>query len=601
MHHQDDNQNEKAYDFKNLSEELKEHIIEQDYSLYTAIDHACWRYIMKLNQAFFSKHAHPLYHEGLKKTGLSTEYIPNIKEMDQQLQKMGWRAVAVSGFIPPAVFLELQAKKILSIACEIRSLERIAYTPAPDIVHEAAGHAPIIIDPEYSKYLRQYGEVSEKTIFSKEDLDVYEAIRVLSVVKEDPQSSQEDIQKAQSALDQAVVSVRYTSEATYLSRLAWWTTEYGLIGNTDDPKIYGAGLLSSVGESYSCLKSDVMKIPLTLDCISVNYDITRPQPQLFLAPDFVSLQNVLSQLAETMAYKKGGLEGLAKAKMARTITTTELENGLQIGGILSELIVQNEQAIYLKFSGPCQLAFEQKQIKDQGPKIHHHGYSTPIGRTKFKYKTCAELNSADLSELGFQQNQVGRVEFESGIILTGTLIEQIPHPKNKNQNLILRFQNCKIEFQNQVLYDPSWGIFDLACGKDVISVFGGAPDRGTYFTEMGVHQEKRTQKSNLTSANQELVPLYQKVRNQREQKQFKLDEIKSILQNLKQKFDHDWLLRFEILELCIENIRQSYAKKIAQECHKELLSFCEPSKRTPTECLLIQRGLELLDLNQIKI
>ena len=202
-----------------VPEHLKPFIARQDPTLYTPIDHAGWRFILRTSQAFFAKHAHKKYLDGLKETGISTERIPLIEEMDLCLQKFGWRAVAVSGFIPPAVFLEFQSLGILPIACEMRRLEHLAYTPAPDIVHEAAGHAPIIADPEYAAYLHAYGEISRKAIFSKKDIELYEAIRDLSDIKEDPKSTPTQIQTAQVQLEKTVASIHYISEATCLARI----------------------------------------------------------------------------------------------------------------------------------------------------------------------------------------------------------------------------------------------------------------------------------------------------------------------------------------------------------------------------------------------
>src|ERR1051325_5874615 len=85
---------------------LTPYIVRQDPSLYTAIDHASWRFILKIAQAFFRENAHQKYLDGLRETGISTDRIPLISEIDEKLRKFGWRAVAVSGFIPPAVFME---------------------------------------------------------------------------------------------------------------------------------------------------------------------------------------------------------------------------------------------------------------------------------------------------------------------------------------------------------------------------------------------------------------------------------------------------------------------------------------------------------------
>ena len=95
--------------------------------------------------------------------------------------------------------MEFQAYNVLVIAEDIRQLKNIEYTPAPDIIHEAAGHAPIIANPEYAEYLRRFGEIGSKAISSAKDYEMYEAIRHLSIVKENPDSSQKSINEAQGA------------------------------------------------------------------------------------------------------------------------------------------------------------------------------------------------------------------------------------------------------------------------------------------------------------------------------------------------------------------------------------------------------------------
>ena len=162
---------------------LRRYCVDQHAEKYTARDQAAWRYIMRQSGIYFKTHAVPIYNEGLGKTGISVERIPSIADMDVKMRELGWGAVPVEGFIPPAAFLDFQARKVLPIASDMRSVEHIHYTPAPDIVHEAAGHAPIIADPAYAEYLTLYAAMAQKAIFAQEDLDVYEAIRTLSDVK----------------------------------------------------------------------------------------------------------------------------------------------------------------------------------------------------------------------------------------------------------------------------------------------------------------------------------------------------------------------------------------------------------------------------------
>ena len=81
--------------YNNFPPLLKEYIVDQGYDSYTQNDHACWRFIMNISIKFFKEHAHESYLEGLNMTGITTNRIPRITDMDDKLQKIGWRAVAV--------------------------------------------------------------------------------------------------------------------------------------------------------------------------------------------------------------------------------------------------------------------------------------------------------------------------------------------------------------------------------------------------------------------------------------------------------------------------------------------------------------------------
>jgi len=524
-----------------VPEYLHQFIAEQDPSLYTAIDHASWRYIMRVSRRFFSEHAHQKYLDGLRETGISVERIPLIAEMDERLQQFGWRAVPIVGFIPPAAFMEFLSLGMLPIACDMRRIEHIAYTPAPDIVHEAAGHAPIIADPEYADYLLQYGEIARKVIFSDQDMNVYEAIRNLSDMKEDPQSTPKEIESAQKRLDEAVAAVDYVSEATELARMSWWTIEYGLVGSLKEPKIYGAGLLSSVSESYHCFSDDVKKVPFSIDCVKQGYDITKPQPQLYVTPDFNTLTKALDELANTMAFRSGGVSALSKALRAKTVATVMLDSGLQVSGVLAEVLKdKNETPCFLKFKGPVQLAIHDQEIEGQGPAYHKEGFSTPLGKIKKLGKSSAEITHAELERLG------GTIEFESGIVVQGEFVQAI---RNDGRNIMLVFNQCTVKWANKVLFDPSWGTFDMGCGEHVVSVFGGAADRGKYLAATGgFKQRPGDPKTNLTPENKELNELYAQVRKVRESKSVDMKTLEHVHQLLEMKYPYDWLLRLELLE-----------------------------------------------------
>ena len=174
-----------------LPPHLKQFIKPQNYEEYSPINQAVWRYVMRKNVDYLSRVAHHTYVDGLEKTGLEIDKIPNMYGMNRILKEIGWAAVAVDGFIPPNAFMEFQAYHVLVIASDIRQLENIEYTPAPDIIHEGAGHAPIIANPEYAEYLRRFGEIGCKAISSAHDYEIYEAIRELSILEEAEGTPQE--------------------------------------------------------------------------------------------------------------------------------------------------------------------------------------------------------------------------------------------------------------------------------------------------------------------------------------------------------------------------------------------------------------------------
>src|SRR5689334_4341395 len=202
-----------------LPKHLLQFAVDQRYEEYTPVDHAVWRFIMRQNVFFLKEYAHKVYFQGLLDTGISFERIPRIQEMNDILAKIGWGAVAVDGFIPPAAFMEFQAYKVLVIACDMRQIHHIEYTPTPDIVHEAAGHAPIIVDREYSDYLQRIEEVRTKAMSSKKDIELYQAIRHLSILKERPNADPKEVNEATRLVEHRQKTLSQPSEMALATRL----------------------------------------------------------------------------------------------------------------------------------------------------------------------------------------------------------------------------------------------------------------------------------------------------------------------------------------------------------------------------------------------
>lgn len=519
-------------------------VIDQPWDSYTAQDHAVWRYVMRQNVEYLARFAHGSYLEGLKKTGISLDTIPHMYGMNRMLREIGWAAVAVDGFIPPAAFMEFQAYNVLVIAADIRPVEQIGYTPAPDIIHEAAGHAPIIADPEYANYLRRFGEIGSKAIASPRDQRMYEAIRHLSILKADPYSDADRIREAEFKVDAIRNEPGELSELARIRNLHWWTVEYGLIGPLDNPKIYGAGLLSSVAESRQFQNPAVKKLPYTIEAANLSFDITEPQPQLFVTPDFRTLVRVLEEFADTMSLRRGGLEGIRKAIHSGNYATCCFSSGLQVSGKFTGVIDRNGDPVYLQTTGPTGLSVNNKELTGHGSGYHSNGYGTPVGKILGLARPLESFTVEELGQLGLSAGEKTVLVFESGVKVSGFL-ESIT--TSSEMPVLLTFTCCTVNFGNETLYKPSWGSFDMAVGDRIVSVYAGAADPGASVFDFPLPSEK-THKIVHTVKMKQLHDIYQKVRDIRE-RNCGFATLPELWDDLKKNHPEDWLCAVEILEL----------------------------------------------------
>ncbi|MFT4826130.1 MAG: phenylalanine-4-hydroxylase [Halioglobus sp.] len=562
---------------------LRPFVKVQDYDLYTPRDQAVWRYLLKHLSRHLARCAHPVYLEGLTRTGISLDHIPSIDEMNVSLAQLGWRAVVVDGFIPPAIFMEFQALRVLVIALDMRSVDHMMYTPAPDIVHESAGHAPFIVDVDYSEFLQRFGEVGMKAISDQHDLDVYEAIRQLSVAKENLASGALEIEQAEARLQVLLAKDTEPSEASLLSRLHWWTVEYGLVGELEDYRIYGAGLLSSLSESVNCLNDEkVKKLPLTVDAVTSNYDISSQQDRLFVTKSCRHLSQVLNEFAASMCFERGGADSLRKAITAKTICTAQYDSGVQISGVFSELLCDAVgNPTYLRTTGPTQLAWRSTEIIDQGIDHHRQGFGSPIGNLK-DFNHC--LSDYSFDELKAHNIEIGKnvvLEFLSGITVRGQL--QRIH-RQDHKNLALSFTQCTVTtLHGQKLFEPSWGVYDMAIGANINSVFGGAADRNTF----RLYREPSRTELPAALQDEALMALYKKV-SDRSVIHEDLDQcwIDNILEGL-ERYPNEWLVRIEILETL--SVKSGAGIKLKERLQLELHGI---GSRAPDSNELIQRALD---------
>ena len=558
---------------KKLPNHLRQFIVEQHYEHYTPVDHAVWRYVMRQNYSYLKDIAYYPYIPGLEAAGLTIEKVPDLQEMNDALKKIGWGAVTVDGFIPPSAFMEYQSYRVLVIAADIRQLHHIEYTPAPDIIHESAGHAPIIADKDYHEYLSYFGSIGAKAMFSSKDFDLYEAIRELSILKEMHDVDPALLRKSEKKVDLCQKNLGEPSEMALLSRLHWWTVEYGLIGTLENPKIYGAGLLSSIGESTSCMNPKVSKHIYTLDAINYPFDITKTQPQLFVTPDFPNLIHVLEQFADTMAFRRGGSEGILKAIECKNICTAVYSSGLQVSGIFTDMGMDRKDELqFIRTTGPSALSYGNKQLEGHDKKYHSDGFSSPVGRLVDFHRPLEDASDEELKDLGIITKNKATLSFTSKLVVCG-IIQSIT--KKDEKIIVISFSDCTVkDDQGTVFYEPSWGIYDMAVGEKVTSVYCGAADKDS-FEQIAPVSKTETYHSEYDSATKKYHELFRKVRHCREN-QSSCDQLLSVWTEIQRDFREDWLCSMEILEIFDQD---SIYSKTANEIriYLEMKASSEPS------------------------
>jgi len=373
-----------------------------------------------------------------------------------------------------------------------------------------------------------------------------------------------------------------------LSRLHWWTVEYGLIGAVETPKIYGAGLLSSIGESVSCLEPAVKKIPYSIDAMNTAFDITTKQPQLFVCRDFLHLKDVLEEFASKMAYQVGGLEGINKAIECQNVTTCEYSSGVQVSGVFTEVITdESNSPIYLRSTGKTALAFRDKELVGHGIDYHKDGFGSPVGKWKQTSASPELLTNDQLHALGIVEGRKARIEYFSGITVSGK-VENILRRNGKL--LLITFSNCTAKYGDRVLFDPDWGMYDMAVGERISSVFNGAADKDAY-NQVALVPKERTIKVPSDAKRKRLENLYAQVRTIRES-QAGYERLGEIWETQQAEHPEDWVLSMEIFEILDATDQQ-------RELRAKIEKFLTEKKaKTKDLSTLISWGFRLVEYHK---
>jgi phenylalanine-4-hydroxylase len=521
---------------------LRCYVVEQAYDAYGEVAQAVWRFVLLHLHGHLKHVAHPAYVEGLRATGLSVDRVPRIEHVDECLARFGWGAVCVDGFIPPRAFQEFQALGLLPIAAEIRTHKHLAYTPAPDIIHEAAGHAPILVDSEYAAFLRRIGAMGARAFTLPTDSIVYDAIYVLSELKESPEATLDQVNAAERRLRAATEGAAEVSEATLLSRLYWWTAEYGLIGTPRDYRLYGAGLLSSLAESHTCRRDDVHKLPLAAECMNAEYDITRPQPQLFVASSFRHLHDVLDVAEQSLAYSKGGVYALEQARNSGEVATVQLLDGLEVIGRVAQVLAGPSTAHFIGFRGRTALARDGALV------------SPPRGGTDAGYglalgPLAGGGSLATASDRVRSAREPGaRLHFElaSGLYLSATL-----HDAGKTRG-ILTLRDLMVRAGDAPLFEHH-GPIECAFADGVKTAFAGA-SVAAFHPETDFAETRVPRARQLPTDERQLEQLYERALDcwQRVHGRSVVPMFESIHEALERHFPDDWLLRWNLLECLVK-------------------------------------------------
>jgi phenylalanine-4-hydroxylase len=184
--------------------------IDQDWQDYGAHEHATWDLLFARQRPLLAQHVAQPFLRGLEQLGLDRPGIPDFRRLNERLEAAtGWQVVTVPGLVPEDVFFSHLARRRFVSARFLRRRDQLDYLQEPDIFHDAFGHLPMLADPRFADYMEAYG---------------WGGLRALEL-----------------------------GTLERFARLYWYTVEFGLLQEPDGLRIYGAGIVSSHGESRFAL------------------------------------------------------------------------------------------------------------------------------------------------------------------------------------------------------------------------------------------------------------------------------------------------------------------------------------------------------------
>lgn len=223
--------------------------MEQDYSAYTAEDFQVWRILYERQIVNLPKAASIAYLDGIKKINFTADKIADFEEANGILSEAtGWAIQVVPGLIDDDLFFGLLNNRRFPSSTWLRKIEHLDYLEEPDMFHDAFAHMPLLINQPYVDFLEKLSGIALKHIDNKWAVQL-------------------------------------------LSRVYWFTIEFGLIRENEELKIYGAGILSSAGETKFSLSDEpahyeynvekIMRTPYWKDKFQDKYFIINSYEELF--------------------------------------------------------------------------------------------------------------------------------------------------------------------------------------------------------------------------------------------------------------------------------------------------------------------------------
>jgi phenylalanine-4-hydroxylase len=257
--------------------------IQQPFELYSEENHIAWARLFERMQPRWELYANAWFLKGIESLCLDPNQVPRLEDVNRFLDPLtGFRAKAVSGYVPAFLFFDCLRNREFPTTITIRRSDRLDYLPEPDIFHDIAGHVPMHTDRAFADALVRFGDCA------------HTAAEIVNSISDETERIQ-----------------RLTSIIQAMARFFWFTIEFGLMNSPKGLKVYGSGLLSSYGEiEHSIVSPKVQRYPLQLEwVINQSFEIDHYQPILFWVESFDHLFDLVDRLEAWM--RAGKLDNVA--------------------------------------------------------------------------------------------------------------------------------------------------------------------------------------------------------------------------------------------------------------------------------------------------